>query len=198
MNSPERWQELKDILYSALEVEADERAEFLDEKCGGDDELRREVESLIKAHAAADRLESPALEMIAAGVSDDAADEMTGKSLGHYEVIGKIGSGGMGEVYSANDTLLGRKVALKLLPSYFTQDKERVRRFQQEARAASALNHPNILTIYEIRQIDSTHYIAIEFIEGETLRDRIGRGAVRLKESLDVAVQVAGALAAAH
>src|SRR5215217_761312 len=92
MNSPERWQEIKDILYSALEVEADERAEFLDEKCGGDDELRREVESLIKAHAAADRLESPALEMIAAGVSDDAANEMTGKSLGHYEVIAKIGS----------------------------------------------------------------------------------------------------------
>src|SRR5215204_4362590 len=97
MNSPERWQELKDILYSALEVERNERAAFLDEKCGDDDELRREVESLIKAHDAAESLESPALEKIAAGVSDDAAYEMTGKSLGHYEVIEKIGCGGMGE-----------------------------------------------------------------------------------------------------
>jgi serine/threonine protein kinase/tetratricopeptide (TPR) repeat protein len=135
---------------------------------------------------------------MAASVSNEATNEIVGKSLGHYEVIEKIGSGGMGEVYAARDTLLGRKVALKLLPSYFTMEKERVRRFQQEARAASALNHPNILTIYEIRNVDSTNYIATEFIEGETLREFIGRGRLKVAEALDIALQVTGALAAAH
>lgn len=98
---------------------------------------------------------------------------MIGNSLAHYDVIGKLGSGGMGEVYLAQDTRLGRKVALKLLPSLFTKDRERVQRFQLEARAASGLNHPNILTIHEIGQEGPAHYIATEFIEGETLRDRI-------------------------
>jgi serine/threonine protein kinase/tetratricopeptide (TPR) repeat protein len=198
MNFSRRWQKVKDILYAALEMGVAERTAFLDEKCDGDHELRREVESLLAAHGAAERLESPAIEMIAADVSDEATNGIAGKLLGHYEVIEKLGAGGMGEIYSARDTLLGRKVALKLLPFYFTQDTERVRRFQQEARAASALNHPNILTIYEIRQVDSTHYIATELINGETLRDRISRGPLKITEALDVGIQVAGALAAAH
>src|SRR5215211_4467126 len=101
MKSLERWQEVKNILYAALEVDASGRSAYLDEKCGGDQELRDEVESLIAAHGAAERLESPALEMIAAGVSDESTDGMSGKSLAHYEVIGKLGAGGMGEVYAA-------------------------------------------------------------------------------------------------
>lgn len=123
---------------------------------------------------------------------------MIGRSLGHYEIIEQIGAGGMGKVYLADDTRLHRKVAIKVLPELSTQDPTRLHRFQQEARAASALNHPNILTIHEIGQVDSTHYIATEFVDGETLRDRLGQGSIRMGEALDIAVDVASALATAH
>src|SRR2546427_10328842 len=118
--------------------------------------------------------------------------------ISHYRILEKLGAGGMGEVYLAQDTRLGRKVALKLLPPFFTTDDERLRRFQQEARAASALNHPNILTIYEIGQIDSRHFIATEFIEGETLRQRMAQTQIKIVDALDAAAQVASALAVAH
>src|SRR5437667_2196859 len=121
-----------------------------------------------------------------------------GQTLKHYRIVNKIGEGGMGEVYSAEDTTLGRRVALKLLPREHTQDEERLRRFKQEAKSASALNHPNILTIYEIEQIDSTHFIATEFIEGETLRQRMHGAHSKLSEVLNVSIQIADALAAAH
>ncbi len=199
MKSSERWQEVKEILYPALEMAEAERSSFLDEKCGGDDKLRQEIESLIAAHSrAADQFESPAVEIIAAVVSSKPDDSLVGKSLGHYEIIEKIGAGGMGEVYLALDTGLNRKVALKFLPTFFTQDSERLRRFQQEARAASALNHPNILTIHEVGHLDSAHYIATEFVEGESLRDHIGRGSLKITDALDIATQVASALATAH
>src|SRR6516165_9916285 len=102
-----------------------------------------------------------------------------GARLGHYEIRSKIGEGGMGEVYLAEDTRLGRKVALKILPAEAAADRERMQRFRQEARAASALNHPNILTIYEIEQSDSKSFIATEFIEGETLRQRMQREPIK-------------------
>jgi serine/threonine-protein kinase len=120
------------------------------------------------------------------------------ETLSHYRVERLIGAGGMGEVYLAEDITLHRKAALKLLPARFTQDEERVRRFKREARAASALNHPNIITIYEIGEADSVHFIAMEFIEGETLRQRVTRGAMPLDEVIDAGIGVAGALAAAH
>jgi serine/threonine protein kinase len=122
----------------------------------------------------------------------------SGSSLGHYEIRSQLGVGGMGEVYLAQDTNLGRRVALKLLPSEFTKDESRVRRFQQEARAASALNHPNILTIHEIGSENSTYFIATEYIEGRTLRDYMSGARMKTTEVLDVATQVASALAAAH
>src|SRR5438105_5818949 len=121
-----------------------------------------------------------------------------GKQLGPYEILSPLGKGGMGEVYLARDTRLKRRVALKLLPTQFTADADRVRRFEQEARAASALNHPNIITIYEIGQIDGTHFIATEFIDGQTLRQRAAGGRLKLLEALDVMIQVASALQAAH
>jgi Tol biopolymer transport system component len=121
-----------------------------------------------------------------------------GALVSHYRIRSRLGAGGMGVVYLAEDTRLGRKVALKTLPAELTSDPDRLRRFEQEARAASSLNHPNILTIFDIGEVDGAHFIAAEFIEGETLRERLGRGRMELAEALDVAVQVASALAAAH
>src|SRR5262245_9138614 len=121
-----------------------------------------------------------------------------GARLGRYEIRSKIGQGGMGEVYLAEDTKLDRKVALKILPAEVAADTERIARFVKEAKAASALNHPNIITIYEIDETVSGHFIATEFIDGETLRERLRKGPLILSEALDVATQVARALTAAH
>src|SRR5919201_3136427 len=121
-----------------------------------------------------------------------------GARFDHYEILAPLGAGGMGEVYLAQDTRLDRKVALKLLPARFTQDEDRVRRFIQEAKAASALNHPNIITIYEIGQAEATHYIAMEFIDGLTLRQQTSVARLTLRDAIEIAIQVASALTAAH
>src|SRR5438128_5247582 len=121
-----------------------------------------------------------------------------GTKLGRYEIRSKIGEGGMGEVYLAQDTKLDRKVAIKILPATLAGNSDRMRRFVQEAKAASALNHPNIITIYEIDETESGHFIATEFIDGETLREHARKAPLKLGESLDIAAQIAGALAAAH
>src|SRR2546426_3150796 len=126
------------------------------------------------------------------------ADSLVGRTIGHYKISERIGTGGMGDVYLATDIVAGRKAALKLLPAHFTGDAERLKRFQQEAHAVVGLNHPNILTVYEIGEDHSIHYIASELIEGETLRDRLTRGPMQLSEAVDIAIQVASALAAAH
>src|SRR5467141_392473 len=117
-----------------------------------------------------------------------------GTKLGRYEIRAKIGEGGMGEVYLAQDTKLDRKVALKILPADVAAHPDRMKRFVQEAKAASALNHPNIITIYEIEQIDSVNFIATEFIDGETLRQRMKNAPMKIGEVIDVAAQIAGAL----
>lgn len=198
MKSPERWQHVKEILYAALGMEADERVLFLNQKCGDDVELRREIESLIQAHGNADRFESPAIEKIADVVSATPSDGMVGRSLEYYEIIRKIAAGGMGEIYLARDSRLDRKVALKVLPQFYTQHPDRLRRFQQEARAASALNHPNILTVHEIGSADSVNYIATEFVDGTSLRERLVLSPLSITEAIEIATQVANALAAAH
>ncbi len=143
-------------------------------------------------------IETPVAEAAAQLLTSDEAESLVGQQLAHYEITALLGEGGMGAVYLARDTKLGRKVALKLLPSYFTKDADRLRRFEQEACAASSLNHPNILTIYEIGETDGTHFIATEFIEGETLRERMTGAPMKIGEVLHVAEQVASALAAAH
>ena len=193
---PERWQQIKGLLQSALEHKPRERAAFLDQACP-DPVPRVEVESLIASHEQAEGfIESPAFEVMAESLADD--ESVIGRSLGTYEVIARLGAGGMGEVYLAEDTRLGRKVALKMLPAYLTREDERVRRFQQEARAASALNHPNIITIYEIGEMESRHFMATEFIEGKSLFERLKAGLMKLPDALDLAVQVTSALCAAH
>ncbi len=195
----ERWREIERLYYAALERAPDERAAFLAEACAGDESLRREVVSFI---AASDRigsfLEPPADAVAAAPLATAPPPSMIGQTLTHYRIVSLLGKGGMGEVYLGEDTKLGRKVAVKLLPARFTQDAQRVRRFEQEGRAASALNHPNIITIYEIGQVEHNCYIATEYIEGRTLRQQMAGGRLKLSEALDVAWQVASALAAAH
>src|SRR5437867_1737714 len=197
--TPERWQQVKQNFQSALERDAAERSAFLNQACADDAALRSEVESLISSHdQAGDSIEAMAVEAAAEMLADDQARSIVGKQIGHYQVLSRIGRGGMGEVFLAQDTSLGRKVALKLLRSDFTGIEERLRRFQQEARAASALNHPNILTIHEIGQEGPLHFMATEYVEGETLRQHISGARITVGKSLDVAVQVASALAAAH
>src|SRR6266566_844443 len=197
--TPERWQQLKQIFQSALERNPAERSAFLSQACADDPALRSQVESLIASHdQAGDSIEAMAAEAATEMLASDPAGPIVGKQIGRYQVLSCIGRGGMGEVFLAQDTSLGRKVALKLLRSDFTRIEERLRRFQQEARAASALNHPNILTIHEIGQEGSLHFMATEYVEGETLRQHLARARMTVGQTLDVAVQVASALAAAH
>jgi len=196
---PEQWQEINRLFHSALEREPGQRAAFLDRACAGDESLRKEVEAFIAAHdQAGSFIEAPAFAIAGKMIRDDQGQSLVGHSFGHYGIVAALGAGAMGEVYLAQDTRLDRKVALKLLPSYFTMDEDRVRRFQQEARAASALNHPNIITIHEIGQVEARHFIALEFIDGETLRAPLSRSRLSLRTTLDVAIQVASALVAAH
>ncbi|MFN2513927.1 MAG: protein kinase [Pyrinomonadaceae bacterium] len=196
--TPERWQLVDELFHSVLEREPAERAAFLAEACAGDEVLRREVEKLITAHEEdGSFIDSPAYANPDLLIDDQTVLNV-GQRLGHYKVISHIGSGGMGEVFLAEDIRLGRKVALKLLRTEFTRNEERLRRFQQEARAASSLNHPNILTIHEIGQGASLLYMATEYVQGQTLRQCISSGRMTLGQSLEVAIQVASALAAAH
>jgi serine/threonine protein kinase/Tol biopolymer transport system component len=197
--SPERYQQACNLYHAALEIEPQARSAFLDGACGEDHELRSELESLLEAHdKAGNYFAAPAMEVAADLLAGHRGLSLVGRSLSHYRVLSLIGAGGMGEVYLAEDTSLGRKVALKLLPAAFTGNPDRVRRFEQEAKAASALNDPNILTIHEIGDIDNCHFIVSEYVEGETLRRRINDGKMECCAALDVAAQVASALAAAH
>ena len=194
----ERWHQVKALFHSALERAPEQRQAYLSEACAGDAELHAQITALLAAHEApGDFLAQPAI----AEAAEDfvARNELAaGQRVGPYEVTRKLGQGGMGVVFLARDARLGRSVALKLLHSSLTQDANRVRRFQQEARAASALNHPNIITIYEVGQLAGQDYIAAEFIEGPTLREMLGRGPLGLRDTLEVVTQVAHALEAAH
>jgi serine/threonine protein kinase len=167
------WENLKEIFHAALSLHPGERPSYLQQACNGDAELRKAVESLLKSHEETNHfVDTPAYQAAAEMLVDD-ADFKANQIVGHYRIISLLGEGGMGTVYLAEDTKLHRRVALKFLSRKFTQDEERLRRFEQEACAASALNHPNILTIYEISDVEGHCFIATEFIEGETLRERL-------------------------
>lgn len=197
--TPARFQTIEEIFRAALDQKPDQVSPFLDRACEGDELLRRKVEALLASREqAADFIETSAVGLATKVIQNQQADSLVGQTFGHYKISKRIGTGGMGEVYLATDVTAGRKAALKLLPMRFTGDAERLKRFQQEAHAVVALNHPNILTVYEIGQDHSTHYIASELIEGETLRKGLMRGRMELSEAIDVAIQVASALAAAH
>jgi eukaryotic-like serine/threonine-protein kinase len=197
--TPARFQTIEEIFRAALDQEPDQLTAFLDWACEGDQALRRKVEALVASRERASSfIERPVVGLATEIIQDRQHDSLVGQTIGHYKISESLGIGGMGEVYLATDIVAGRKAALKLLPMRFTDDAERLKRFQQEARAVVALNHPNILTVYEIGEDRSIHYIASELIEGETLRERLTRGRMQLSEAVDVAIQVANALAAAH
>ncbi|HXI90157.1 MAG TPA: protein kinase [Blastocatellia bacterium] len=197
--TPERWQKIESLLHDALERAPAERAAFLDQACLGDEDIHREVKSLLASSDQADEfLKSPAFEDAAQLVGDTRNNSMLGQRLGFYQILSLLGAGGMGEVYLAEDRRLGRKVALKVLPAFFTRNEERVQRFKQEARAASALNHPNVATIYEIGETDKTIYIAMEYVEGLTLAAKINERQLETAQIIEIAAQVADALDAAH
>jgi serine/threonine protein kinase len=193
----ERWQKVKVLFDEVVELSPDEREKILDQDCA-DEELRREVESLLASYHEADSfMEKPSVGEVASLIVKPQKIN-PGTSFGHYEIIRQIGAGGMGEVYLAQDKKLDRKVALKILNEKFSRHGSNLERFIQEARAASALNHPNILVIHEISESGEAKFIVSEFIEGHTLRDVIKKSPLKLSEVLEIALQIAGALSAAH
>ena len=198
--TPERWRQIEQIYHSTLEREESQRSSFLKEACAGDEVLRREVESLLAHKDQAESfIEVPALEAAAKGLADGSTPVLgwDGRSV-PIKIPPCSGAGGMGEVYRAEDTRLGRAVAVKVLPEEMAQDKDRLSRFIREARAASALNHANVAHIYEIGQSDGLHFIAMEYVEGQSLAQKMSGQPLDLREILDVGIQVADALEEAH
>jgi serine/threonine-protein kinase len=200
MDAADHWRRVEELFYGALDLDPQARPAFLQQACGPDTRLLQEVEALLEsAGKSMDFLPQAVLE-VAHKMTMEGRREMisTGTELAHYKVISLLGAGGMGEVYLAEDMRLRRKVALKTIAPEQTGDEDGLRRFEQEAHAASALNHPNILTVYEFGQADGLHFIASEFVEGATLRQKIGSGRLELSAAIDIAIQIASALAAAH
>src|SRR5438045_7665533 len=196
---PGRWARITDIYHATIARPSEERALFVGQECHGDESLRKQVEAMVKSHErSGDFIESPAFAVAPELLIDEQTVDLIGQSIGHYWIESLLGVGGMGAVYLARDERLGRKVALKLLPEHLTADETQLSRFKTEARAASALNHPNILTVYEIGAEGNRQFIATEFIEGKTLRASLACGRMNLRAALEIAVQVASALAAAH
>ena len=192
VTTPGRWARIERLYHEALECDDHERGSFLADACAGDDALRHEVESLLAHDGGAAFLSTPA---VANGMSEGIR---IGQALGPYVISAQIGEGGMGEVYRARDPRLGRDVAIKVLPGVFSANVDRLHRFEQEARAAAALNHPNILAVFDIGMNASTPFIVSELLEGETLRERLNAGAIAVRKAIEIALHIAHGLAAAH
>src|SRR5688572_5003811 len=201
--TPERWQQIEALYHAVRARPVEARPAFLVEACGGDEWLRREVESLLAQPVSAEgMLDRPAADAVPM-TSDIAGDgALAGRRLGAYLFQQRIGAGGMGEVYRAQDVKLRRDVAIKILPLAFTNNPDRLARFEREARLMASLNHPNIGAIYGLEELDpstgSGQALVLELVEGETLAERIRRGPIPLAEALPIARQIADALEAAH
>lgn len=192
------WEKVKEIFVNVIKLAPKLRLSYLEEVCANDIDTRREVESLLASHnEAEDFMNTPAVGEVA-DVIHQAKNFGKGKHFGHYEIIEQIGAGGMGEVYLAQDKKLDRQVAIKILNESFAKHESNLNRFIQEAKAASALNHPNILVIYEVGEDRNTNYIVSEFIKGQTLAGVISEESIKLTEILNISIQIAGALCAAH
>ena len=199
----EHWQHVESIYQSALDLEPDAREQFLKEACGDDERLLHEVESLIEHFGkAADFLEAPALDVLARRMAlekeRETQEDLSGQTLLHYHISEKIGEGGMGHVYRAEDSNLSRQVAIKVLPAEFADDAERLARFEREAKLLAALSHPNIASILGLEQVDGKPLLVLEFVEGRTLEDRLKKGRIPVDETLEICRQIAEGLEAAH
>jgi eukaryotic-like serine/threonine-protein kinase len=197
---PERLRQIEERYHAALELSPAERESFIEQSCGEDEDLRRELETLLAVERSSnDFLEKPPLSLAAEMFSlKERQANLAGKEISHYKIIRLLGAGGMGEVYLAEDTKLRRQLALKILTAQFETDVERIKRFKKEARAVSALNHPNIITIYAIEETETGNFIATEFIDGQTLRERIAEKTLSWQEAVKIAVQITSALESAH
>ena len=192
-----RWRQIEDLYHRALEKEESERAVFLRDACAGDDELRHELERLLSQQVTS-FLEEPALQKAMRTLPGDAGQSWIGRRIRTYEVVSLLGAGGMGEVYRARDAKLRRDVAIKVLPASVANDSHRLARFEQEARALAAFNHPHIGAIYGFEEVDARHALVLELVEGPTLDDRLKSGALELDDALRIAHQISDALEAAH
>ena len=194
-----RHRQISDIYHAALARNPAEREAFVRNASDGDEALRREVESLLQDESQSSGfLESPAAVMAGALEGAPAGRAMAGRQLGPYTIVAPLGAGGMGEVYRARDTKLGRDVAIKILPSHFTNDPERRARFAREARTLATLNHPHIGAIYGLEESDGLSALVLELVEGQTLAERLERGPLPIADALPIARQIADALDAAH
>ncbi|MGI8409052.1 MAG: protein kinase domain-containing protein, partial [Pyrinomonadaceae bacterium] len=192
-----RLKQIEEIYHATAENAPSDREVFVSARCGGDEDLRREVETLLSYDEISDSFIDSSPDAIAAEMfADDVVPELIGTTVGHYRIERLLGEGGVGKVYLADDTLLSRKVALKILPPSLIEHRDRLKRFKQEAKAASALNHPNILTIHEFGTDEDSNYIVTEFVDGVTLRHKMA-GGLSIKETLEIAGQASSALAAA-
>ena len=176
----DHWQQVSRLYHDVLGRAEEERAAFLHEACGDDEALRREVESLLAQERSAEGfLSVPAVDMAAKLMYDESDTSMIGKQVGGYQILSLLGTGGMGEVYRARDTKLGRDVAIKVLPSFFANDPDRLARFAREARLLAALNHPHIATIHGLEEADGVRALVMELVEGPTLAEKLAQGSRR-------------------
>ncbi len=196
---PERYQQVGQLYRAALELAPEQRARFLVEACGGDKALQQDVESLLGSEAHGQGfMDRPAQEVTREVLAAEQRRSLLRQQVDHYQILSLLGRGGMGEVYRALDTRLGREVAFKVLPMAYSTDVDRLRRFEQEARAAGRLNHPNVLTVYAIGVHAGAPYIVTELLDGEELRTHLKQGAVPQRRALEYAQQIANGLAATH
>ena len=197
--TPQRFEHVQDLYTRAVELPEPQRAAFLKEACGGDSDLRRDVESLLaQEESARSFMEEPAVKAAAKTLIQTSTGTWIGRRISHHEILAFLGAGGMGEVYRALDTKLKREVAIKILPAEWSQDSDRVHRFKREAELLATLNHPRIAHIYGFEESEETACLVLELVEGETLADELKRGPVPLDRALQIAQQIAEALEAAH